>query len=142
MPRRKATYRDTRPPYLPRGVRHAGRPVAVGAAQPTESGLAAGAARPTAPGVGPWARVPASTRSAGRTRGRRSARRELHRVGPHDDGVGHGDDLVDRQLGAGGVVADRLGTARLVDANGAHTAVLLVQYIAADPADVVGHLLA
>src|SRR6185437_2939093 len=36
---------------------------------------------------------------------------------------------------------DRLGAARLVDADRADAAIVLAQDIAADPADVVGHLL-
>src|SRR6185437_16528744 len=41
-----------------------------------------------------------------------------------------------------GVLADRLGALRLVDAHRADRAGALVQHVAADPADVVGHLLA
>ena len=40
-----------------------------------------------------------------------------HRVGPHHDGVGDLDDLVDRQVGRGRVPPDRLRARRLVDAD-------------------------
>src|SRR3954469_15663096 len=47
-----------------------------------------------------------------------------------------------RQLGPVRVVADRLGARRLVDADGADTAVRLRQHIAADPTDVIGRPIA
>ena len=37
----------------------------------------------------------------------------------------------------GGVIASRLGTARLADADGPDAAVVLVEHVAADPADAV-----
>ena len=61
--------------------------------------------------------------------------------GADDHGVGDRDDLVDRQIGARRVLADRLGAGRLVDAHRADRAVALVEHVAADPADVVGHVL-
>jgi hypothetical protein len=45
----------------------------------------------------------------------RLCRRDL-RVGSDDNGVGDGDDLVDRQLCARGVLTDGLRAARLIDA--------------------------
>ena len=62
-------------------------------------------------------------------------------IGPDQDRVGHLDDLVDRQVGTLRVFADRLGAGRLVDADGPNRAGALVEHVAADPADVVGHLL-
>src|SRR3954465_14230413 len=63
------------------------------------------------------------------------------RVRPDDDRVGDRDDLVDREAGARGVLADRLRARGLVDADGADRAAALVEDVGADPADVVGHLL-
>ena len=45
------------------------------------------------------------------------------------------------QVGELGVLADRLRARRLVDADGADRAAALVEHVAADPADVVRHLL-
>jgi len=61
-------------------------------------------------------------------------------VGPHDDGVGHRDDLVSGKVGARGVLADRLGARRLVDADGSDLPRLLAEHVGPDPPDVVGHL--
>src|ERR1700753_4496446 len=58
-----------------------------------------------------------------------------------DHGVGDRDDLVDGKLSASGVLMDRLGARRLIDADRADRAGALVEDIAADPADVLGHLL-
>src|ERR1700730_16149317 len=63
------------------------------------------------------------------------------RVRPDQNRVDDRDDLVDRQVGPLGVLADRLRAAGLVDADGPDRAAALFQDIAADPADVVGHLL-
>src|SRR5215218_9184185 len=60
-------------------------------------------------------------------------------IRPHDDGVSDRDDLVDRQISDLGVLADRLRTARLVDADRADGPVLLAEGVASDPADVLGH---
>ena len=57
------------------------------------------------------------------------------RVGAHDDGAVRRDDLVAREAGVGGVLADRLGALGLVDAHGADLAALLVEDVGADPAD-------
>src|SRR5687768_8446642 len=71
---------------------------------------------------------PARTVNGSATRNRTSACRRFM-SGPHrcrvradEHGVRYGDDLVDRQVGDGGVLADRLGARRLVDANGSHGA--------------------
>src|SRR5262245_18206766 len=69
------------------------------------------------------------------------SRRDGSRVGPDDDRVCNQGDLVGRHPDTLGVVADRLGAARLVDADGAEAAVVLLDHVAADPADVVRHLL-
>src|SRR5437763_4393752 len=61
------------------------------------------------------------------------------RVRPHDHGVGDLDDLVDGQAGTLGVLTDLLGARRLVDADRPE-AVLVLEYVTADPADVLGHL--
>jgi hypothetical protein len=63
------------------------------------------------------------------------------RVRPDDHGVGDRDDLVHRQVGEAGVLADRLGARGLVDADRAHAAGALREHVAADPAHVVGHVL-
>src|SRR3954470_1232924 len=83
-------------------------------------------------GAGPPAR--------GRRPRGRSGLRGL-RVRPDDDRVGDRDDLVDREAGARGVLADGLRARGLVDADGADRAAALVEDVGADPADVVGHLL-
>src|SRR5690242_8921810 len=57
-----------------------------------------------------------------------------------DDGVRHGNDLVNWQPGAGGVRPDRVGTRRLVDADGTDLSRALGCDVAADPADVLRHL--
>src|SRR3954451_1879000 len=62
------------------------------------------------------------------------------RVGTDDHGVGHGDDLVDGKVGELRVLANRLGARRLVDADGADRAGALLEDVAADPLDVVGHV--
>ena len=67
-------------------------------------------------------------------------RRRPPRGRANDDRVGDADDLVDGQAGELRVLADRLGAARLVDADGAERAGALIEHVAADPADVVGHL--
>src|SRR3954470_24702065 len=82
-------------------------------------------------GAGPPAR--------GRRPRGRSGLRGL-RVRPDDDRVGDRDDLVDREVGARGVLADGLGARGLVDADGADRAAAFVEDVGADPADVVGHL--
>src|SRR5262249_37874380 len=56
-----------------------------------------------------------------------------------DDRVEHGEYLVARHADPAGVLADRLGIARLVDADGAHAAVGLADGVAAAPAHLVGH---
>src|SRR5207237_593181 len=56
-------------------------------------------------------------------------------------GVCHGDDFVHGEVGQGGVLADRLRARGLVDADGAHASLALLEHVAADPADVVRHLL-
>src|SRR4051812_7343746 len=63
------------------------------------------------------------------------------RVGTHEHGVGDFDDLVGGEIGPLGVFADRLGARGLVDADGADGAAALVEDVAANPADVVRHLL-
>ena len=62
-------------------------------------------------------------------------------IGPDEDRVGDRDHLVDRQVGPLGVFADRLGTGCLVDADRADRSSVLLEDVAANPADVVGHLL-
>src|SRR3954471_495079 len=62
------------------------------------------------------------------------------RIRPDDDRVGDRDDLVDREVGARGVLADGLGARGLVDADGADRPAALVEDVGPDPADVVGHL--
>src|SRR5215212_1066782 len=69
----------------------------------------------------------------------RDVRRD--RIRPHDDRVGDRHDLVGGHPDAGRVGADRLRAARLVDADRAERAVLLVEDVRADPADVGRHLL-
>src|SRR4051794_5275196 len=66
--------------------------------------------------------------------GRRGVRANDHRVRDRDD-------LVDGQVREARVLADRLGAGRLVDAHGSDGAGALVEDVAANPADVVGHLL-
>src|SRR5262245_55562025 len=66
--------------------------------------------------------------------------RRGRRIGAHEDGVEHRGDLVGRHAHAGGVVADRLRAGGLVDSDGSERAAL-VHDVAADPADVRGHLL-
>ena len=65
----------------------------------------------------------------------------LLRVRPDQDRVHDLDDLVHRQVRPVGVFPDRLGAGRLVDADRADRPAALVEDVAADPADVVGHLL-
>ena len=65
----------------------------------------------------------------------------LLRIRSDQDRVHDLDHLVHRQVRAVGVFADRLGAARLVDADRADRSAALVEDVAADPADVVGHLL-
>src|SRR5918992_3020310 len=64
------------------------------------------------------------------------------RIGPDDHGVGDRDYLVDRQPGQITVLADRLLAGRLVDADRADRAAVFIEDVAANPAHVVGHLLA
>ena len=59
-----------------------------------------------------------------------------------DDGVGDQRDLVGGHAGALGLLADLLGARALVEADGAELAGFLLDHVGADPADVVGHLLA
>src|SRR5438105_189079 len=63
------------------------------------------------------------------------------RIRPDHDGVRHADHLVDRQVGARGVLPDRLGAGGLVDADRPDRTAALLEHVAADPANVVGHLL-
>src|SRR6187455_2051976 len=58
-----------------------------------------------------------------------------------DDGVENRKDLVAGHSDAACVLADRLRIARFVDADGAEPVVGLLHHIAADPPDLVGHLL-
>src|SRR4051794_33896792 len=96
-----------------------------------------GSSRPRADGLP--ARAP---RRAGAGSARcRVSDRGRDRVGANHDRVDDRRDLVGRQVRALGVVPDRLGARRLVDADGAELAVALVDDVAADPADVTGHLL-
>src|SRR5207302_10932689 len=62
-------------------------------------------------------------------------------VGTYHDRVGDLDDLVSGEIRPRGVLANRLRTGGLIDADRAHAPVGLAQHVAADPADVVGHLL-
>ena len=64
------------------------------------------------------------------------------RVGPDDHRVGHLDDLVDGQIRCARMAPDRLGARCLVDAHRSDRAVELLEDVAADPGDVVGHPLA
>jgi hypothetical protein len=52
---------------------------------------------------------------------------ETLRIGPDDHGIGHRNDLVHRQLGDLGVLFDRLRAGRLVDADGANGATVLLE---------------
>ena len=76
------------------------------------------------------------------TRGYGSGRvRRFRRgIGPDDHGVGNLEDLVGRHPDALGVPADRVGAARLVDADSAEHAARLADHVAANPADLVGEV--
>jgi hypothetical protein len=63
-------------------------------------------------------------------------------VGPNDDRVEHGRDLVGRHPGALGLLAHLLGAGALVDAEGPEAPRFLLHRVRADPANVAGHLLA
>src|SRR4051795_6629984 len=63
------------------------------------------------------------------------------RVVADDDGADDRGDLVAGHADAPGVLADRFGVPRLVDAEGPDPAVRLLDHVAADPADAVPHLL-
>src|SRR3954454_10909790 len=85
----------------------------------------------------PWTCLPRPRRRCGAwglSLGRLRVRADDHRVGD-------GDDLVDGQVREARVLANRLGAACLVDAYGSDRSGALVEDVAANPADVVGHLL-
>src|SRR5439155_23244840 len=65
----------------------------------------------------------------------------LRRVGTDDHGVGDREDLVARHADALGMLANRFGIARLVDAESAQFSVGFLDDVAPDPAHAVGHLL-
>src|SRR6266545_6668390 len=62
------------------------------------------------------------------------------RVAANHHGVYDGDDLVHRQIGPLRMFANRLRTARLVDADRPDRSAALFEDIAPDPTDVVRHL--
>src|SRR4029079_9417439 len=64
----------------------------------------------------------------------------LYRIVANDDGVDDREDLISRHADAPRVLADRFRISRLVNAERSELSVSLLDYIAADPADPVGHL--
>src|SRR4051794_25792136 len=117
-----------------------GRPsTAPSTAPPSRGGAESSAAR--------WRRATSSTGRALRSMSSwnpvymmRLSDRCRHGVGTHDHDVGHLDDLVRGQSRAAGVLADLRLAAALVDADRAQAAGRLGHDVAADPADVLGHL--
>src|SRR5215216_2342009 len=64
------------------------------------------------------------------------------RIRPDDDRVGHERDFVGRHAGALGLLAHLLRAGALVEADRAELARPLLDHVGADPAHVVGHLVA
>src|SRR4051812_37425280 len=70
----------------------------------------------------------------------REGKASLGGIRPYEDGVHDLGYLVGRETGALRLLADLFDTGALVDAHRAERAVLFFDDVAADPADVIGHL--
>src|SRR5690606_37404186 len=64
-----------------------------------------------------------------------------HRIGPYDYRIHDRDHLGKRQIGLDAVSPDRLFVDALIDADRSDAAHALLEHVAADPTDFVGHLL-